>query len=258
MAEIPTSVRLVTAALIDLLDSRLPGQLDAFYLTGSVAQGDYRNGFSDIDFIAVLSAPIDTAILSGIHTKLAQCYPRPDCDGIYLRSGELALPPVGDGISARSGLVRVPSADERHPVAWLMLADHGIALRGPRPGSGWIAADRDAAIAYSRQNMQSYWRPWLDQRRRLISVVGMSLLSDEAVGWGVLGVARLHATIQSGRVPSKTRAGQHALRAFPDHERIITEALRLRTNPAGSSSYATPLARRRDLVAYMDAVIGLV
>lgn len=256
MADIPTGVRLVVAALIDLIDAHLPGQLDAFYLTGSVAQGDYRDGLSDIDFVAVLGAPPETATLSTIHADLAHRHRRPDCDGIYLLPGELSAAPAGAGISVRGGRVRAPSADERHPVAWLMLADHGIALRGRQPDSRWIATDRAAAIAYSRENMQIYWRNWLDTRRRLASVAGMALLSDEAVSWGALGVARLHATIRTGTVPSKSGAAEYALSTFPDHARIIGESLRLRTDPASRSGYGTPLARRRELIAYMDVVIG--
>jgi hypothetical protein len=258
MVEIPTGVRLVTAALIELIDVRLPGQLEAFYLTGSVAQGDYHDGLSDIDFVAILATPPDIATLSAIHADLAQRHRRPDCDGIYLRPGELGAPPTGTGVSVRGAHVRTPSTDERHPVAWLMLADHGFALRGRQPDRNWVAADRAAAIAYSRENMQAYWRNWLDTRRRLTSVAGMALLSDEAVAWGALGVARLHATIHTGRVPSKSAAAEHALAAFPAHARIIAEGLRLRTDPAARSSYGTPLARRRELIAYMDAVIDSV
>ncbi|UJW85074.1 hypothetical protein [Devosia sp. SL43] len=256
MVDIPTDVRQVTSALIALFDTHLPGQLEAFYLTGSVAQGDYRHGLSDIDFVAVLGAPAEVTTLSAIHAQLAQPYRRPDCDGIYLLPGELSAPPAGEGISVRGGLVRAASGDERHPVAWLMLTDHGIALRGRQPDSRWLAADRAAAIAHSRQ--QSYWRNWLKTRRRLASVAGMALLSDDAVTWGALGVARLHATVQTGHVPSKSGAAEHALLAFPAHGRIITEALRLRIEPGGRSGYRTPLARRRDLILYMDTVIGSV
>ena len=73
--------------------------------------------------------------------------------------------------------------------------------------------------------------------------------------WGVLGVARVHATLATSRVPSKSAAAAHALVAFPDHARIIAEALRLRADPAGPARYRSPLSRRRDLIAFMDAVI---
>lgn len=249
------TVSAITRRLIGLLDDALPGQLEAFYLVGSVAQGDYQDGQSDIDFVAVLAEPMDLVALTGVHADLAQAFPGLDCDGIYLRPGDLSEPPSGEGIAVRSGKVKPRSDEERHPVVWMLLADSGIALRGRVPDVTWIAVDRAAAVAYSRANLQGYWHSWLEARRRLVAANGTSLLSDDAVMWGVLGVARVHATLATSRVPSKSAAAAHALVAFPDHARIIAEALRLRTNPAGPAGYRSPLSRRRDLIAFMDAVI---
>ena len=256
MTELAASVRAVTGRLIDMLDARLAGRLEALYLVGSVAQGDYREGRSDIDFVAVLGEPHDVAVLSTIHAELAWRYRGVHCDGIYLRPGELSASPCGTGISAREGRVHAASGDERHPVTWLLLADTGIALRGRGPDASWIAADRDAAIRHSRANLDLYWRNWIDSRRRLLSPAGLSLLTDTAVTWGCLGIARLRATIAQGRVPSKTGAGEYALDAFPGHTRIVTEALRLRTDPAAPALYRSPLARRRDAIAFIDAALA--
>lgn len=255
MTQVAPVVDAITQRLIGLLDEALPGQLEAFYLVGSVAQGDYRDGQSDVDFVAVLAEPVDLAVLAAVHTSLALAFRGLDCDGIYLQPDALSAPPAGRGIAVRAGKVMASSDEERHPVVWMLLADNGIALRGRVPDGSWIAADRGAAIAYSRANLQGYWRHWLETRRRPVSTEGMSLLSDDALTWGALGVARLHATIATGHVSSKTAAAAHALTAFPDHARIIAEALRLRTDPAAPSGYRSPLARRRDLIAFMDTVI---
>lgn len=253
MTERAPSITAVTGRLIELLDAHLPGRLVAFYLTGSIALGDYWEGRSDIDFIAVLAGAHDAAVLGAVHAGLAGQYPHVDCDGIYLRSGELSQPPGGVGIEGRGGRVNSHSAAERHPAAWLILADAGIALRGRAPDHRWIAADRAAAIDYSRRNLDSYWRPWLEIRRRLLSP---ALLRGDGVTWGCLGIARLHATIATGRVPSKSAAGEHALAAFPGHARILEESLRLRREPARASLYRSPLTRRRDAIAFMADVLA--
>lgn len=258
MTDLPPSVRAVTGRLIELLDAHLPGRLEAFYLVGSVAQGDYREGRSDIDFVAVLAEPHDAADLARLHAGLARDFPDIDCDGIYLAPGELSRPPIGQGIVAREGKIKPMSADERHPVTWLILADSGVALRGRAPDTRWVAADRDAAVVHSRANLDSYWRKWLESRRRLLSPNGLTFLSGDAVTWGCLGVVRLHATIATGRVPSKTGAGEYALATFPAHGRIITEALRLRSDPRTRGGYASPLSRRREAIAFMDAVLASV
>jgi len=255
MIELALSVQAVTSRLLGMLDARLPGRLEAFYLVGSIAQGDFREGQSDVDFVAVLAEPHDAAILAAIHADLARDVSGLDCDGIYLRPGELAAPPSGTGICLRAGRLDPLSADERHAVTWLLLADSGIALRGRAPDHRWVAADRNAAIAHSRDNLERYWRPWLHRRRLLLSPAGLSLLREEAVAWGCLGIARLHATIAQGRVPSKSGAGEYALRAFPDHARITTEALRIRIYPVSPTGYGSVLTRRRELIAFMDAVL---
>lgn len=255
MAHLAPAVSAIAQRLIGLLDDVLPGQLEAFYLVGSVAQGDYRDGQSDVDFIAVVAPPIDLDALATVHATLQHEFPGIDCDGIYLRPGDLSRPPDGEGVAVREGKVNPHSAEERTPVVWQILADDGIALRGRVADASWIAADRGAAIDYSRANLQGYWRSWLEARRHLTSVEGETLLADEAVLWGALGVARVHATIVTGRVPSKSAAAAHALVVFPEHAGIISEALRLRTDPLGASAYQSPVVRRHDLIGFMDAVI---
>lgn len=255
MTHLAPMVEAITQRLLGMLDATFPGQLEAFYLVGSVAQGDYREGQSDVDFVAVLAEPIELGALASAHSRLAQAFPGLDFDGIYLRPGELSRPPGGEGIAVRGGKLNPRSPEERHPAVWLLLADDGIALRGRVPDPTWIAVDRDAAIAYSRANLQGYWHAWLETRRRLVSPEGVTLLSNGAVIWGALGVARLHATIVTGHVPSKTAAAAHALVAFPAHARIIAEALRLRTDPTAPAGYRSRLSRRRDLIAFMEAAI---
>ncbi|WP_197410840.1 nucleotidyltransferase domain-containing protein [Devosia epidermidihirudinis] len=255
MAHLAAAVSTITQRLIGLLDELLPGQLEAFYLVGSVAQGDYQAGQSDIDFVAVMSPPIELAALATAHTTLHQEFPGTDCDGIYLLPGELSRPPGGQGIAVRAGKVNPNSAEERSPVVWQVLAEDGIALRGRVADDSWVAVDRAATVDYSRANLQGYWRSWLEARRHLTSAEGETLLIDEAVVWGALGVARVHATIVNARVPSKTAAAAHALVVFPEYAEIISEALRLRTDPLGASAYQSPLARRHELIGFMDAVI---
>lgn len=251
MKALPPLVIAVTSRLIAELDDLLPGQLQAFYLVGSLALDDFIAGQSDIDFVAVIDGEANLDALARLHAELSADFPDIDCDGIYLRPGELSAPPSGSGVEARGGRIDPASAAERHPVTWLILADAGITLRGPAPRTSWIAADRTAVMAYSKANLSSYWQPWLEQRRN----DPQALLDDDAVVWGSLGIARLHATIATGQVPSKSGAGNQALTSFPEHRRIIQEALRLRRHPTTPSFYATPQERREHLIAFMHAVL---
>jgi len=184
--------------LVSLLDQRLRNQFEGLYLVGSVAFDDFCPGQSDIDFIAIVSKATDCSPLPSIHAEIARRHRGVHCDGIYLTRCELSRPPDGRGPVARAGKVTMSAPDERHPVTWLTLLSHGLTVRGSEPSSSWIAADFDAAIEYSRQNLLSYWLPWIDRRRRLVGFGGPSLLTKWAVVWGALGVARLYTAITTG------------------------------------------------------------
>lgn len=78
------------------LDAERPGLVDVLYLGGSVALGHYRPGWSDIDFVAVVSrrlGPEDLALLGRVHAELDARF-APDCDGVYVERSALADPPV--------------------------------------------------------------------------------------------------------------------------------------------------------------------
>lgn len=248
MAALPKPVTQVTGQLIELLDKHCPGQLSALYLVGSLALNDYQPGRSDIDFVAVFKDVPDIAALSTVHAVLAQAFPRPFCDGLYLTASDLDGWPAPFGPYAREGQVDPHSAEERHPVTWVTLVHHGIALRGQLPATGWIAADRDAARRHSRENLARYWRPWLDARKSEPDP------SDDTIAWGVLGVTRLHAAITTSQMLSKSGAGAYAMAQFPGFAPIIAEALRLRAGEP--SAYRSQTERRQDMLTFIDTVIA--
>jgi hypothetical protein len=236
--------------LVRELERALPQQIEGIYLVGSLALGDFRSGQSDIDFIAIANPTADMIPVADVHRTIAAAHPEIHCDGVYLRSGELALPPAGTGPSARQGNVVFASGDERHAVTWLTLLRHGITVRGNHPSSAWIAADEFAAAAYSRSNLRSYWQPWIDQRRSLEG------LDDWSVVWGCLGVARLHAAVAKREMLSKSDGGRYALEHFPQHRSIVGEALRVREG--GTSGYNSAAQRSSDLIEFMDHLINSV
>lgn len=242
-------VEIIVSELLANLDDRMPGAVDGFYLMGSIALDDYRPGSSDIDFVAVVRPDADLSSLDEIHLGLSRKYPAINCDGIYLLREELASAPRGSGPAAREGKVILDSRDERHPITWLTLLRHGAVVRGEKPKAHWIAADVEAAVQYSRDNLQSYWRPWVDRRRDQ-----MPDISDWDVVWGALGVSRLHAAITTARILSKTAAGEYALELFPEKGAILREALRLRRG-LPQTQYSSELRRGDDLLQFMAAII---
>ncbi|HEY6738397.1 MAG TPA: nucleotidyltransferase domain-containing protein [Actinopolymorphaceae bacterium] len=77
----------VVRTYLRLVDEAAPALVEGLYVHGSVALGDYRPGRSDIDFLALVSHPLDEFELpglAGVHDELGRLHPRPRCAGDYV------------------------------------------------------------------------------------------------------------------------------------------------------------------------------
>jgi hypothetical protein len=251
----------VVRRFLEIVDAETPGFVEGLYLTGSIALGDYRSGQSDIDFVAVSSAPANAAQIRALeraHAALTKHVSRPSLDGPYLTWNELAADPTeaASGPYVRDNRFMPSSRSDRHVVAWHSLARHGIAIRGPEPVNLAILADPAALADWTRGNLESYWRRWWESASRLRTPLGIASLGTWAPAWGVLGVSRLHYTLATGEITSKTGAGEYAREAFdPKWRRIVDECLRIRRRGDQRSLYRHPFARRRDALAFMEMAI---
>jgi hypothetical protein len=227
-------------------DAVAPGLVQGLYLEGSTALGDYREGVSDVDFVAVTARQPETEVIRAVHAGLPR---RPIFDGCYvtlddLRRDPRSLPP-GTAVHER----RVNPSTPRSLVTWHVLAQGGVAVRGMDAPE--VFTDWPGLAELTLENLESYWRPWA--RRMRVSPVG---LSGWAVTWGVLGAARLRHTLAAGRVTSKTEAGRFAVDTYgPRWERIVAEALRLRLG--GPARYREPFTRRADLLSFLTTVLDV-
>jgi hypothetical protein len=83
------------------------------------------------------------------------------------------------------------------------------------------------------------------------------MLTDWGIAWSVLGIARLHYTLTTGQITSKSGGGRHALEAFDARWRpIITEAIRCRPHPPMPPASAREAVKRRDhATAFLAEVV---
>ncbi|MBB5874230.1 hypothetical protein F4553_007664 [Allocatelliglobosispora scoriae] len=217
--------------------------IDGLYLHGSAALGDYRAGISDIDFVAVVGAPLSDdafARLGAVHRALGG----PHLDGIYVTRDELAAGPLAIGPTpyARAHRLHRAGTFEHNPVTWHTLAHHAVVAHGPPPSALAVWDSTDALLSYQRENLRGYWTGWVDG-------ASWSLLHRGAAAWGVLGIPRLHHTLRTGRITSKTGAGEFALSTYDSRwHRIVTDALAHRSGQPGT--YRNPFTRRRDAVRF--------
>ncbi|MGW0805164.1 aminoglycoside adenylyltransferase domain-containing protein [Nonomuraea sp. NPDC002799] len=257
---------------LSVADAEAPGLVEGLYLEGSAALGDYHPGTSDVDFVAVTADEPPAAVLERIHAGLG-AYP---FEGVYLTWKDLGHDPLELGVRPRVQAGRLNRRGGLDPITWHTLARHGLACRGPKPGELEIWNDPAALAAWTDGNLDRYWRRLVNRGSRLASPWGLLCLGGYGAVWVVTGVSRLHYTLATGGIASKTGAGRHALEAFPDRwHRVVNEALRLRAEDSAlpsiagvvsglgdhfgaprESLYGSPFERRRDVLAFADAAIS--
>ncbi|HUR06895.1 MAG TPA: aminoglycoside adenylyltransferase domain-containing protein [Nonomuraea sp.] len=243
---------------LELADRHAPGLIEGLYLQGSIALGDYRPRVSDVDFVAVTGRPPDPAVLRTIHAELKTRGAKPHFDGLYVTWDDLLKDPgqAPDGPSVRAWGLTESGRFERHLVTWHVLAQGGVAVRGPSATDLGIHTDWDTLARRTRENLATYWTRWVQRSARPASLWGLAALSEYQTSWGALGVTRLRQTLAVGEVTSKTAAGEYALEAFDERwHRIVREALRIRLG--GPALYRNPFRRRADLLAYMTMVLEM-
>jgi hypothetical protein len=256
----------VLRMLLQDLDQRAPGLFPDVYIVGSLALDDVRPGKSDIDLVLVRSesGTNDEAMAALIPAieMIRTMYPDPALDGIVLGHGDLAVGPAmieGPRPVIFEGHVDLEKeGSARNPVTWQVLRQGGIAWRGRPLREIDLHHDPNLLRSWTRGNLESYWRPWLAKSGRLLSPFGTWSLRPDFTEWGVLGVTRLHYTLATGEIVSKTGAGQYALTTFPEYwHKIVREAMDIRSNPDRTRSFyrRDVLGRRKEARDYIAMVI---
>lgn len=218
----------ITRSHLRLLEDALPGRAQGLYITGSVALDDFHPPHSDIDAVVVLDAPLeDPDPLRTIHKQLPA---QPAYDVFYLTRSQLGEPPV-DGLMAPftmhglfdDGLGGAPVS----PVLWAELARHAIAVR-EAPGLA-VLDDHEALRAHTADNLQSYWKPWLEDAAEHLEAGRVTAAETElATTWPLFGVPRLHALLATGRIISKSETARYAAESFPGYAGLALRCLRHR------------------------------
>lgn len=227
------------------------------YLHGSLALGAFDSAVSDIDFVSVLNRPCTTAelqTLADIHQTLSQKYPQWQMEGSYLQLTDLGRPAeeIAPYPCFREGTFVPAGTFDINPVTWWLLKTQGITLFGSPSGELPFHIEWETVRAYIYDNLNTYWRTWAYSPRYLLA-----LQSDWAIQWAVLGVLRLHYSLQTNQMTSKVGAGEYGLQTMPPRwHRLIREALRLRQKQP-HSRYRFRLQRTIAAVRFLRMVIRL-
>jgi hypothetical protein len=253
---LPAPVRRLVVGHLRRLDRGAPGLVELLYLTGSVALGDYWHGVSDVDFLAVTSRPLDDGALAVVGSAHQGMPVAPLYDGVYLERGALAaladdcpgVPHVVGGVF-RTG----QPCGEVNPALWLTLARCGVVVRGPSPVAvGVRAPDTERLRWWNLDNLKSYWQPLAGRiRQAMAGRTGDAAAEAGGVAWAVLGPARLHYTLATGEVISKSGAGRYAAHHFPAWAELAGRAVTWRQTRRGWFTTVDALAA----AAMVDTVV---
>lgn len=229
---LPPQARAALGDYLAALDHALPGAVCGVYLTGSAALGDWRPGRSDLDILTVTERRPGAAELAALAALHAGLPGRPYRDAVYVSAEAVGAQPAPDGDGPDAA--RLPSAVDGvfhrarrlpDPVLWATLDRHGLTARGPEPRSLGAGPGEDWLRDWNHGNMESYWRPWAASGRdTLAGLDPAGPLPGAIVAWAVLGPGRLHATITTGEIISKTAAAGYTARLLPRHAPLLARA----------------------------------
>ncbi|WP_274653276.1 nucleotidyltransferase domain-containing protein [Paenibacillus humicola] len=262
---LPDNVNVTVEALCSALTKRLGDRLQNVYLYGSVALGDYIEGSSDIDFLAVVDQPLsgsEIKVVAAAHDEVEQSLPGTNMMGAYLLRSELgqSLHDTSSVVTYFEKRLRTDGTGaDLNPVTWWVLKHHGIRVYGPEVLLTYEIAE-DTMTDYVIGNMNTYWTDWigrLEQHARTSGPSGPQLKPAEldfAVEWCVLGMLRQLYTIRERKVTSKTEAGRYGLELL--HARwhgLIREAIAIkRLQP--ERTYDSQLHRLNELIELLRLI----
>ena len=257
LARLPAGLRPVVATYLGAVHAALTGDVRAVIVTGSAAQDDWCPGRSDLDVVVVTGAAgagPHLAALTSTHRRVA-AEQAVGIDAVYMPAAVLGQRPLR-GAPARA--VKINGVDDPlpsipDPVLWAMIHRHGVAVRGPAPATICPEPEASWLREWNSTNLHQYWRPWAERaRRHLRSLDRAAVQPAEGVAWGLLGPGRLHCTIQTGAVISKTAAADYTGGRFPAWAGLLERAKRWR---AGDDGQAFSAADGLATCALIDAIV---
>ncbi|WP_427888460.1 hypothetical protein ACQHIV_34655 [Kribbella sp. GL6] len=245
---LPAAVVDLTDRFLAEVDSRIPGRLTGLFLHGSICWGEFFPG-SDVDFVAVWDDVPEDAVLREVHeaAKAELTF-----DGFHCTAADLAADPstLGTRPVVFQGAFDPAGSTDVNLVTWHELAERAVVVRGELPP---VYTNLDDLIAYTRTNLDTYWRGIAD--RIATADLATAGRNDAAVAWVALGAPRLHHLLTTRTLTSKSGAGRYVLDSLdPRWHQLAREALAIRETPGTPTTYNTPTERAedvRDLLAWI-------
>ncbi|MFI9725423.1 nucleotidyltransferase [Streptomyces sp. NPDC052092] len=239
-----------TDALLDrFLTGLAPLSPVAVWAHGSLAGGDYVEGRSDLDLIAVLPPPIGPRTVWRLAVLHARLRAEPLAAGLHCT---YLTPGTTEGAERR----HLTWAHERlfrrtvTPVTRTELLTFGHVLHGAPPVDVLPPVPDGELAAYVLRDQRDYWRPHVDRTDLWTRDIWVDL--------GMVTFARVTVTVREGRLISK-REALEVLPALGAPEEVVAD-IRARRYGGTVATDEKWIQRRAELVrGYLGpAIDGLV
>jgi hypothetical protein len=168
--------------------------VEAVWLHGSLALGDYQLGRSDLDVIAVVSEPPSPAV-ADMHRELIRADPlaaKLHCS--YMQTSQLADLSIRHQTFAQGRYFDRPVT----PVTRRELAIGNRTLYGPAPSELLPPTTDEELFAFIRRDLRQFWLPATRKRSNWYADIWVDL--------SLLTIARAHVTLATGDLITKRAA----------------------------------------------------
>ncbi|WP_314222392.1 nucleotidyltransferase domain-containing protein [Streptomyces zaehneri] len=209
----------------------------AVWAHGSLAGGDYQEGRSDLDLIAVLAGPVTPRAvwhLARLHARLRNEPLAPLLHCTYLTPGRTTDPERRHLTWAHGRLFRRTVT----PVTRRELHDFGRVLHGKPPGALLPPVPDRALGDFVVRDQRDFWRPAVDKAHLWRENVWVDL--------GLLTFARATVTVRDGRLISKRQALDE-LSALGAPSQVVADIARRRYDEGDGPADDGWPARRAEL-----------
>ena len=217
-------------AYVDLLRHELDGAVAAVYAAGSLALGDFSPKQSNIDLVVVAEGGLDPRKMQAVR-RAEKSLDRP-------RRRAVVWHTTWEEISGGPDALREPSTLAT-PLTWSILRNDPMPLFGPDWPVVW--EDKTALKAWALASLAA-----------LAGANKGMLILRRDVAPLVLGAARLAQAAITGRVLSKSEAGESsAAIVSSSHRRVLVDSVGYRQG-AQTSMYWGPFERKYDALAVVQ------
>lgn len=250
-----TSAQSALDALMARIEETLGADgLSGAYLYGSLASGDYIEGTSDLDVLAVLARPLERETLARVgqmHIAFEEDFPvwRDRIEVQYVpkdalqrfKSEEMAIAVISPGEpfhAIRAGIDWTQN--------WYDIQENGRALRGPGPATFIPRITTDEFVASIRTYVAEH------EQRALTMPVRRGTQA-----YAILTMCRAAFTCETGRQISKGAAAAWARSEMPAHASLIDWARAVRAGPR-SDQYIEDVTTREQARAFVHEVAAQI